>query len=103
MTPARHILPGLLAALLALGIAWFAQDVLRMIPCPLCYIERWPWRIVIALGILGLFCLFGALRGGLAGAIGLAALGFGYAVHPVDGRDPETLFAAAATPRIRRV
>ncbi len=41
-----------LAAFAALGTAYFAQDVLRMIPCPLCYIERWPWRIAAALGIL---------------------------------------------------
>lgn len=41
-----------LAAAIALGIAYYSEFVLRLVPCPLCYIERWPYRIVIVLGIL---------------------------------------------------
>lgn len=41
-----------LAALAALVIAYFAEFFLHMIPCPLCYIERWPYRIVIVLGLI---------------------------------------------------
>jgi disulfide bond formation protein DsbB len=41
------------AALAALGVAYFVQDVLVIAPCPLCLLERWPYRIVIALGLLG--------------------------------------------------
>lgn len=41
-----------LAALAALGVAYYAQDFLRLFPCPLCLLERWPYRIVILLGIL---------------------------------------------------
>lgn len=59
-----------LAALAALGTAWFAQNVLRMIPCPLCYIERWPWRIA---GLLGLLAMI-LPRVPARALIGLAAL-----------------------------
>ena len=44
----------LLAALAALGLAYFAQHVLRLTPCELCLYERWPYRIVIALGLLAM-------------------------------------------------
>jgi disulfide bond formation protein DsbB len=39
------------AALAALGIALGAQRFGGLIPCALCLVERWPWRIVLALGI----------------------------------------------------
>ncbi|WP_297492917.1 disulfide bond formation protein B [Acidocella sp.] len=51
-----HRLAGVLtavAALAALGVAYFAQYVLRLTPCELCLLERWPYRIVIVLGLLG--------------------------------------------------
>ena len=41
-----------LGALAALGVAYWAQDVRGLAPCPLCLIERWPYRVVIALGVL---------------------------------------------------
>jgi disulfide bond formation protein DsbB len=41
-----------LGALAALGVAYWAQDILLLVPCPLCLWERWPYRVVIALGIL---------------------------------------------------
>lgn len=40
------------AALVALGIAYFAEYWLRMVPCPLCLLERWPYRIAAILGLL---------------------------------------------------
>jgi disulfide bond formation protein DsbB len=40
------------AALIALGIAYFAEYSLRMVPCPLCLLERWPYKIVAVLGLL---------------------------------------------------
>jgi disulfide bond formation protein DsbB len=39
-------------ALAALGIAYFAQDVLHLTPCELCLWERWPYRAVVVLGAL---------------------------------------------------
>jgi disulfide bond formation protein DsbB len=41
-----------LGALAALGVAYFVQDFLLLFPCPLCLLERWPYRVVILLGIL---------------------------------------------------
>ena len=40
-------------ALAALCVAYFAQYVLLMTPCELCLWERWPYRIVVVLGLLG--------------------------------------------------
>lgn len=41
-----------LAGLAALGVAYWAQNFRGLIPCPLCLIERWPYRVVILLGLL---------------------------------------------------
>jgi disulfide bond formation protein DsbB len=41
--------------LAALGVAYYAQDVMLLFPCPLCLLERWPYRIVILLGITAAF------------------------------------------------
>ncbi len=41
-----------LLAIAALGIAYFAQFVLLLVPCELCLWERWPYRIVILFGVL---------------------------------------------------
>lgn len=40
---------------LALGMAWFFQHALNMAPCSLCLLERWPYRILIGIGLVGLF------------------------------------------------
>jgi disulfide bond formation protein DsbB len=45
----------MLAALGALGAAYFAQYVLLLTPCELCLWERWPYRIVAVLGLLAAF------------------------------------------------
>ena len=45
-----------LAALLAataLGIAFAAEHLGAVVPCALCLLERWPYRIVIALCLVG--------------------------------------------------
>jgi disulfide bond formation protein DsbB len=42
-----------LAGLAALGVAYFGEFVEHLVPCPLCYIERWPYRIIILLGLIG--------------------------------------------------
>ncbi len=44
----------LLAALTALAVAYFAQDVMQLAPCPLCLLERWPYRIAAVLAVLAL-------------------------------------------------
>jgi disulfide bond formation protein DsbB len=40
------------AALAALGVAYFAQFQMALVPCPLCLLERWPYRAIIGLGLL---------------------------------------------------
>jgi disulfide bond formation protein DsbB len=61
-----------LAGLLALGVAYFAQDVMLLVPCELCLWERWPYRVVIALGIIAALLPRKAARA----VLGLAALTF---------------------------
>lgn len=45
----------IVAGLSALVAAWFLQHVWNMVPCALCLLERWPYRVLILLGIGGLF------------------------------------------------
>jgi len=42
------------AAGAALGVAFASEWYGGLVPCALCLIERWPYRIAIALGVLGL-------------------------------------------------
>ena len=52
----EHRLAGIftaVTALAALGVAYFAQYILLLTPCELCLWERWPYRIVALLGLLG--------------------------------------------------
>jgi len=59
-----------LVALAALGIVYFAQYRLLLTPCELCLWERWPYRIVVVLGVLAVLL---PRRAALV-ALGLAAL-----------------------------
>jgi len=43
-----------LAAGVALGTAFAAEWWGGLVPCALCLVERWPWRVAIALGLLGI-------------------------------------------------
>jgi disulfide bond formation protein DsbB len=54
----------LLLGVLALGTAFAAQDFLGMAPCELCLWERWPYRVLIVLGLAAL-CLPRRARRGL--------------------------------------
>jgi disulfide bond formation protein DsbB len=63
-----------LAALAALGMAYFAQYGLHLTPCELCLWERWPYRLVAGLGLLAAFAKPKTSRALLALA-GLAMLG----------------------------
>jgi len=42
----------MIAGLAALGAAYFGEFVEHLVPCPLCYLERWPYRIMILFGLL---------------------------------------------------
>ena len=62
-----------LIAALALGVAYYAEYGLHLVPCELCLLERWPYRIVLVLGILALL-LGGRVAQGLVALAGVAML-----------------------------
>lgn len=47
------LIAAVLAAAAALGVA-FGAEWSGLVPCALCLVERWPYRIAIALGLVGL-------------------------------------------------
>jgi len=54
-TPLRlALLLSALVAAAALGTAFASEWWEGLVPCPLCLLERWPYRIAIALGLIGL-------------------------------------------------
>ncbi len=80
----------------ALVTAYYAQFILLLVPCELCLWERWPYRLVIALGItaaiaprranLLLLALVGLI---LLGGAGIAALHVGVEFHWWNSPLPE--------------
>jgi len=55
-------LAGALAGLAALGIAFGSQRFLELIPCALCLVERWPYRIAIIVGLVAAILPRAAVR-----------------------------------------
>ena len=51
-----------LGAALALGTAYAAEVWDELVPCALCLVERWPYRIVIVLGLLAAVAPAGLVR-----------------------------------------
>jgi disulfide bond formation protein DsbB len=77
-----------LFAALALGTAYGAQYFGGLVPCPLCLLERWPYRVIIALGLLAAMVrpasgrvILGLAVGVLLAAAGLAFLHVGVEFH----------------------
>ncbi len=64
----------LLLGLAALGTAFGAQYFLGMAPCELCLWERWPYRILVALGLVAL-CVPPPFRRALLWLAALTLLG----------------------------
>jgi disulfide bond formation protein DsbB len=54
------------AAAAALGIAMAAERWGGIVPCALCLLERWPYRIAVVLGLAAVFLPPGAARVALA-------------------------------------
>jgi disulfide bond formation protein DsbB len=48
------LLCAVLLAAIALGVALASEWYGGLVPCALCLVERWPYRIAIALGLVGL-------------------------------------------------
>lgn len=63
MTRERRVaIIGVLAALLALAVALGSERYGGLVPCALCLVERWPYRIAIVLGIIALLLPRGLAR-----------------------------------------
>jgi disulfide bond formation protein DsbB len=60
--------------LLALGTAFATQTYLSMAPCALCLWERWPYRVLILLGVVA-FCVPSGVRRMLLWAAAITLLG----------------------------
>jgi disulfide bond formation protein DsbB len=90
-----------LAAAAALGIALAAQHLGGMVPCALCLLERWPYRIAIVLSLAACFLPAALARVSLAlvALAMLAGAGLG-AVHVgvEQGWWPSPLPECAAPP-----
>jgi disulfide bond formation protein DsbB len=79
LSPRVALVPATLAAGAALGTAFAFEWWGGLVPCALCLVERWPWRVAIALGLLGLVMPPPLARGALVGMLlaGLASVGLG--------------------------
>jgi disulfide bond formation protein DsbB len=51
-----------LAAAAALGVAFASEWWGGLVPCALCLLERWPYRVAIALGVIGVVLPRGLAR-----------------------------------------
>jgi disulfide bond formation protein DsbB len=63
-----------IAAGAVLGSALGAERFLGIVPCALCLLERWPWRIAVVIALAGFLLPRGPARAALALA-GLVVLG----------------------------
>lgn len=82
---------GLITALIAaaaLGVAYFAEYGLHLVPCELCLLERWPYRIALILGVLALLLGRRLARGlvALAGLVMLVNVGISFLHMGVEWR-----------------
>ncbi|MDG6094840.1 disulfide bond formation protein B [Acetobacter sp. AN02] len=53
----------LYCSVFALGLAWLTENILQIVPCELCLVERWPWRVAAVAGLLALLFRGHAGRG----------------------------------------
>lgn len=54
MIPRHSAFPGLtlvVSGALALIVAWFTETYLHIMPCELCLVERFPWKVLVVLGV----------------------------------------------------
>lgn len=83
-----------LAAAAALGVALFVEHVVGTAPCELCLVERWPFRIAIALSLIALAwpggrrVLLTLALADLAASAALATLHVGVELHAWESPFP---------------
>lgn len=84
-----------IAAAAALGFALFVEHVGRIAPCELCLVERWPFRIAIAISLVALAwprgrrALLALALADLAASVALAAVHVGVELHAWQSPFPE--------------
>jgi disulfide bond formation protein DsbB len=61
-SPRRLAVLAALGAAAALGIAYASEVWGELVPCALCLLERWPYRVVIVLGLLAAIAPRGLAR-----------------------------------------
>jgi len=61
-------------SLALLCMAWYSEYVLRLLPCELCFWQRKPHLVIVALGVLGFLVRVPKWRAAVLGLIVLAAL-----------------------------
>ena len=54
--PRKLALLAALGAAAALGVAYASEVWGGLVPCALCLVERWPYRVSIVLGLLAFLC-----------------------------------------------
>lgn len=64
----------------ALAVALIAQHGLGLVPCALCYRERWPYRFAIGFGLLGLVLPERGARLACWGGVAALAAALGWAL-----------------------
>ena len=82
LPPLPYRATGLLAAsaaALALGIAYLSETWGGLVPCALCLLERWPYRVAIALGLAASVLPYGMGRVALAMLAMVILTGVGFA------------------------
>ncbi|ATU73721.1 disulfide bond formation protein B [Komagataeibacter rhaeticus] len=69
-----------LAGCAALGVAWWSEHILGHVPCGLCLWERWPYRILVGFGLLGMVLPRDVARGAVVMCVPvlLVAAGLGF-------------------------
>ncbi len=77
LSPRLGLALATIATAAALGTAFAFEWWGGLVPCALCLVERWPYRIAIAIGLLGVLLPLPLVRGALLGILlaGLAAVG----------------------------
>ena len=68
-----------IAAGLALGIAEISEHWGGLVPCALCLVERWPYRVAIVLGLIGIVVPRVVARWLLALSVVTIVVGAGFA------------------------
>jgi disulfide bond formation protein DsbB len=91
-----------LAAALPLAGALASERWAGLVPCPLCLVDRWPWRIAIALGVIGMLLPRRWARGALVLVllVGLGSVGCGVLHVGVEWRLWDSPLPECQAPRL---